>query len=253
MNDIDRAYGNTTVRFYDAAYAKTSASRRDGEFYAGLAAQAGGPVLELGCGTGRVLLEIAAQGFPCTGLDASQAMLGGLAAKSPPANLRLACAPMQDFDLGEDRFALIFAGFRVFQHLNTVKDQLDCLACVRRHLAPGGMFAFDVFNPRMHLKPDHQPEQEDLRFECDGVEVVRYVTVDLDRFAQLLHLKMRYEVPREGGAPENLESSFDMRWFHRWELEHLMASAGFGDVTIYGDFDSSPSTADAPALIVVAR
>ena len=61
MNDIDPAYGNTTARFYDAAYAQTGASRRDADFYTALATQAGGPVLELGCGTGRVLLEIAAR------------------------------------------------------------------------------------------------------------------------------------------------------------------------------------------------
>ena len=69
-------------------------------------------------------------------------MLRELARKSPPENLRLVPGAMQDFDLGSQRFSLVFSAFRSFQHPLTVEDQLSCLAAVRRHLAPGGLFAF---------------------------------------------------------------------------------------------------------------
>jgi hypothetical protein len=90
-------------------------------------------------------------------------MLEALRAKAPPPNLRLVEAPMQTFDLGTERFALIFAAFRVFEHLYAVDDQLACLGRVRQHLAPGGRLAFDVFNPRYdHLAAD-RPDAEDAR------------------------------------------------------------------------------------------
>ena len=169
MPEVNESYGGVTARYYDAAYGQVATLGPDVEFYRSLAGEAAGPVLELGCGTGRALLPIAADGFPCTGLDASQEMLSALLAKSPPRTLRLVHSPMQEFDLGGDRFALIFSAFRAFQHLYNVEDQLACLRCVRRHLAPGGVFAFDVFNPRLsRMALDEEPEAEDLRFELAG-------------------------------------------------------------------------------------
>src|SRR6476469_2162090 len=109
----------------------------DAAFYRGLARDAGGPVMEPGCGTGRVLLPIAALGIPCVGVDASPAMLAALRAKSPPPNLELVEARMETFDLGERRFRLITCPFRAFQHMLDVPSQLATLANVRRHLAPG--------------------------------------------------------------------------------------------------------------------
>ncbi|MHC4505463.1 MAG: class I SAM-dependent methyltransferase, partial [Planctomycetota bacterium] len=105
-------YGTVTARYYDVVYAVTRGHVRDVEFYRRLAAEAGGPVLELGCGTGRVLLPISATGIPCTGLDASPRMLEVLRRGSSNPTLRLVCARMQDFDLGGVRFGLIYSAFR---------------------------------------------------------------------------------------------------------------------------------------------
>jgi SAM-dependent methyltransferase len=236
-------YGEVTARFYDAAYRAHPALAGDVEFYLELAREAAGPVLELACGTGRVLLEIARAGFPCTGVDASASMLSALRRKPFPRSLRLACAPMQSFDLGSDRFMLIYSAFRGFQHLYTVEDQLACLACVRRHLAPRGLFAFDVFNPdpaRMALP--EEPETEDLRFELDGEQVVRYTAVRRDPVAQLIHLTMRYERRRGSQVLGSDSVSLRMRYFFRFELEHLLARAGFAGVSVYGDFRRAPLT-----------
>ncbi len=134
-----------------------------------------------------------------------------------------------------------------------MEDQLRCLARVRTHLAPGGRFAFDVFQPRLErLCLDEEPEEEDLRFRHGDEEVVRHVRVSRDRAVQLQCVTMRYERWRGGRVVANEETRFQMRWFHRFELEHLMARAGFDDVRIYGDFDRSPVGRDSPAFVVVA-
>lgn len=253
--ELDRDYGQATARFYDAAYDRSAQlDGRDVAFYRALAHEGAGPVLELGCGTGRVLLEIAQLGFPCTGLDASQHMLARLRAKSTFPNLRLVKAPMQAFELAGERFGLIYSAFRAFQHLYTVEDQLACLACVRRHLAPGGRFAFDVFAPRLaRMALLEEPEAVDLRFELEGESVVRYAAVTRDPVAQMLSVRFRYERSRDGRVVGNEHASFRMRWFWRYELEHLLARAGFVEVAIHGDFDRTPISADSPAFVVVAR
>jgi SAM-dependent methyltransferase len=238
--DLDE-YDATTSRYYDAAYASLRGGVPDVEFYRELALEARGPVLELGCGTGRVLLPIAAEGIPCTGLDASPRMLDALRRKPHPPTLRLVCAPMQDFDLGGDRFALIFSAFRAFQHLCTVEEQLACLACVRRHLAPAGTFAFDVFGPKLDLMAaKERPEAEQVRFEYEGEEIVRYDSVKHDHAAQVIHVEMRYERHAGGRVVGEERVRFRMRYFFRYELEHLLARAGFEEVQIYGGFDRRP-------------
>ena len=254
VSALDDSYGRTTARFYDAAYRDSPQVAGDVAFYRELAREGGGPVLELGCGTGRVLLPIAADGFPCTGLDASRHMLDALRAKSTFPNLRLVNAPMQRFDLPGEKFGLIFSAFRAFQHMYTVEDQLACLGCAKRHLAPGGRLAFDVFAPRLGRTAQvEEPETVDQRFEQGGESVIRYAKVTRDPAQQILTVRFRYERSIGGKVVGDEHAEFRMRWFWRYELEHLLARAGFEDVQIYGDFDRRPIGADTPAFVVVAR
>lgn len=247
-------YGRVTARHYDAAYAVRRDPGGDAAFYLSLARECGGPVLELGCGTGRTLLPIARAGLPCTGVDASPAMLDALRAKSPPAGLRLVEGRMQDFDLGGERFALVTAPFRVFQHLYTVEDQLACLARVRRHLAPGGAFAFDLFNPRLdRLALVEEPEAEDCRWQDGDDEVVRTVSVTRDLARQLQQVTMHYERRRDGGCVGRESTRFPMRWFFRYEVEHLLARAGFDDVALFGDYERGPFEAGSLDMVWIAR
>jgi SAM-dependent methyltransferase len=254
MSENPDRYGAVTARHYDEAYARLRAPSGDAEFYLALARESGGPVLELGCGTGRVLLPIARAGIACTGLDLSPNMLDALRVKQPPASLNLVRGRMQDFDLGAARFALVTAPFRAFQHLYTVEDQLACLARVRRHLAPGGRFAFDVFKPRPErMALAHEPEQEDARWREDEDEVVRSAEVTRDHASQTMQVTMHYDRWRAGRRIARESADFRMRWFHRYELEHLLARAGFGDLALYGNFDRSAYGPDSPEMILIAR
>src|SRR5947207_2493466 len=123
-------------------------------FYVDAARESGGPVLEIGCGSGRVLIPTARAGIEIPGLDLSPGMLAvchqHLADESAEVQSRvhLVEASMTAFDLGRT-FRLITIPFRPFQHLLTVRDQLACLACIRRHLAPDGRLVFDLFNPSL--------------------------------------------------------------------------------------------------------
>lgn len=244
-------YETVHARWYDPAYSGRDA---DAAFYRSLAQETGSPVLEIGCGTGRVLLPIAQDGLDCVGLDGSPAMLDALRAKQPPPNLRLVAAPMQDFDLGPERFRLIFAAFRPLQHLYTPEDQLACLAAVRRHLAPGGLFAFDVFQPDLaRLARAEEAEYEEDRFLDGDDEIVRLATIRRDLATQTQDVAIRFERRRDGVAIGSEVERFRMRWYHRYELEHLLARAGFAVVALFGDFDRRLFDRDAPEMVFIAQ
>ena len=211
-------------------------------------------MLEIGCGTGRVLLPIARTGLACVGLDASPAMLDVLRAKEPPPNLRTVMARMQDFDLAPERFRLVFSAFRAFQHLYTVEDQLACLACVRRALAPGGLLAFDVFAPDLaRLAQREEPEHDEGRFPDGGDEIVRVTTVRRHLSTQTQDVTMRLERRRDGAVVGAEIERFGMRWYHRYELEHLLARAGFEIVALHGGFDRRAYDGDSKEMVFIAR
>jgi SAM-dependent methyltransferase len=233
---------------YDALYGVMRDPSGDIAFYRGLAQELGGPVLELGCGTGRILLPTAGLGIPCVGLDASPAMLAVLRSKGPPANVELVEGHMEAFHFGERRFRLVTCPFRAFQHLLTVDAQLSALANVRRHLAPGGAFAFDVFDPKLALiaTADDQ-ERMEVTFARNGVETRRYARTRVDRAGQILEVQFRFEpeLPSDAG-----NKTVRLRWLYRYEVEHLLARAGFTDLTIYGGFDKRPWVPERETIVV---
>jgi ubiquinone/menaquinone biosynthesis C-methylase UbiE len=240
-------YAGPVARTYDAVYGPMRGSSGDAAFYRALAEERGGPVLEVGCGTGRVLLPIAALGLPCVGVDASAAMLAELRTKSPPPNLTLVEGRMESLDLPGRQFRLVTAPFRAFQHMLDVETQLAALAGIRKHLLPGGSFAFDVFDPKLAwlVAPD-DTERLDATFTLGGVLTRRWSRVRIDRATQILHLTFRFEPAPAGGPP----SAVPLRWFHRYELEHLLARAGFTDLTFYGGFDRRPWQPEGETVVV---
>lgn len=250
----DDAYGPAGARHCDSAFESFRTPSGDVEFYRALAREAGGSVLELGCGSGRVLLPIARDGIVCTGLDSSDAMLEELARKSPPENLRMVAGAMQDLDFGSERFSLIYAAFRSFQHLLTVEDQLSCLRAVLRHLAPGGLFAFDVFAPKLErLAVFDEKEFEEARWRDGEDEIVRFTSVRRDPATQVMDVTFRYE-RRRSGAPTQIHAvRTRMRWFFRYELEHLLVRAGFSSLEFFGGFDRRPYDYFSGETLVIAK
>ena len=238
-------------------------ARRDVGFYVDEAKDAGGRVLEVGCGTGRILLAVARSGSAIEGVDASAEMLERCHAKlqneSDDVRQRVTLhrADARAFDIGR-QFDLVIAPFRVMQHLTTIEDQLAFLHSAARHLTPGGRLAFDVFNPdfRKLVSADGTEREDTPNTKLpDGRSFRRAGRVARVRWIdQVSEIELIYYVtPETGGPIERHVQSFDMRWFLRAELVHLLARAGFRVRSIYGDFDRSPLSDKSPEQIVCAE
>ena len=248
--------------FYD--YVVRYVQRQDVEFYVDLALESGGPVLELGCGTGRVLLPTARAGVKITGLDLSEHMLSMCRQKlatepaEVQARVQLVHGDIRRFDLGSE-FRLVTIPFRPFQHLITLEDQLACLACVHSHLGPGGRIVVEVFNPDLKRLVDvdsHQEYGEEPLFQMpDGRRVVRrYRNASVDLHRQVLNAEIVYDVTHPDGREEHLVDAFPFRYYFRYEMEHLLARTGFEVEALFSDFDRSPYGSKNPGeLIFVAR
>jgi SAM-dependent methyltransferase len=250
------------VEFYD--HVVPYRERQDVGFFVEMARQAVGPVLEIGCGTGRVLIPTAQAGVEIVGLDSSPLMLAECRRKlaAEPAEVRsraeLIEADMRRFELGR-AFRLVTIPFRPFQYLLTVEDQLACLGSIHRHLVSGGRLVLDVFNPDLArlVSEDYLQESEgEPEFTLpDGRRVIRrdrVVTRDL--FQQWQDVELIYYVWHPDGREERLVFPFRMRYFFRFELEHLLARAGFAVEEVCADYDKNPYGSKYPGeLIVVSR
>lgn len=243
-------YARILAQSYDSVYGLLRDPSGDIEFYVELAKGSGGPVLELGCGTGRILIPTAQAGLECVGLDVSPEMLVVLRSKNAPQNIELVSGRMETFSLGEARFQLVKAPFRAMQHLLDVELQLQTLENIRRHLAPGGVFVFDVFDPKLdRMAILEEPESQGVVFRHNGHEMRRLETVRRDPSTQVITVTFRLE----GGPVELLGTTeIKMRWYYRFELEHLLARAGFKNLTFYGGFKRHPWKSGQD-IVVIAK
>jgi SAM-dependent methyltransferase len=238
--------------------------RMDVGFFVEAAKESGGPVLEVGCGTGRVLIPTARAGIQITGLDLSPHMLEVCRErlKAEPeevrSRVRLVEGDMRQFEL-DRTFHLVTLPFRPFQHLTTVEDQLACLGCIRRHLAEVGRLILDIFNPYLEalVKTNFGEEvSEEPEFSMpDGRKVIRrHKVVSRDVSNQINAVELIHYVTHPDGRQERLVQAFPMRYLFRFEAEHLLARAGFEVEQLYADYDKSPYGSKYPGeLIFVAR
>lgn len=234
--------------------------RPDVDFFQQEALVSGGPVLEVGCGTGRVLLPTARSGISITGLDLSSHMLDvcrrALQRESREVQERVTLVEgdMRDFDLGQ-KFNLITTPFRPFQHLLTVEDQLRCLASIRRHLAPDGVFILDIFNPSLTGITANNIDQEvgeEPEFTTpEGIKVRRYnKTKARDHYRQILDVELIYYLTYPDGREERIVHAFQMRYLFRFEAEHLLVRAGFQVLDLFSDYHKNPYGALYPGELI---
>jgi ubiquinone/menaquinone biosynthesis C-methylase UbiE len=238
--------------------------RGDGAWYRRKAMESGGPVLELGAGTGRITLGIAKDGIRIHALDADAAMLDALRRKvadqSREVQERVAVTEgdMRMFQLTE-RFALIIAPFRTFLHNVTEPDQLACLRRVREHLRPGGHFAFNVFHPSLEYMAQHAGALAGVwrwagTFQrADGGCIVRSEANRYDSVRQCVHSQHRYE---EYGPDGTLRRTFlhrlELAYLYPADIRRLLEDAGFTSVQIDGGFDGRPVEKDTDELVIEA-
>ena len=197
------------------------AARADVAFYVDCARQANGKTLELGCGTGRILIPTAAAGCEIVGLDASGFMLARCRTKleRQPTEVqkrsRLVQANMTDFNLDES-FNLITIPFRGFQHLLRTEEQLSCLGTAHRHLARGGRLILDAFhpNPRYLHDPEYLEEREEFGETPlpDGRRFRRAWRIAAYRRAeQINEIEFIYYLTHADGSKERIVEPFPLR------------------------------------------
>jgi len=234
--------------------------RTDVGFFVALARRAGGPVLEVGCGTGRVLIPTARAGVNAVGVDLSAGMLDVCRQKvaaepvDVQARVELHEDDMRTFDLGM-RFPLVTLPFRGFQHLLTVDDQRAALQRLRAHVVDGGQMVLDVFNPSLPLLGDErwlvQPLVEPEFTMPDGRRVVRsFRIIERDYANQVQHVEMSYAITTPDGATERRADRFALRYLFRFEAEHLLEREGFHVEAVYCDYDRSPYGAKYPGELI---
>ena len=257
----DSLYDSFIADYYDESPI-VKGRLQDVAFYRNAVRDFGDPILELGCGTGRITMALAEAGKRITGLDLSGRMLERAVKKR--AALRVEArervhfvqGDMARFDLGE-KFRLVIIPFRPFQHLLEVRQQMGCLECVRKHLASGGRLILDVFQTdaeRMH-DPIHMREVQLTEYEtADGRHVrISERVAAFHRAEQRNDVEMIFSITHRDGRQERLVFAWPLRYFFRYEVEHLLARCGFKVAARYGDFDRSPIRDDSPEMIFVAE
>jgi SAM-dependent methyltransferase len=247
--------------YYDSAPLVVRRTQ-DVAFYVSQAMKYGEPVLELGCGTGRVAAAIAEAGIRIVGLDLSEKMLERAVEKraklKPPVKerLHLLHGDMTRFDLG-GKFRTIIIPFRPFQHLLETEEQIACLTCVREHLEQAGRLVLDVFQTDAERMHDEKYKQETPLAEYDLPDGRRVGLSErvaaFHRAGQKNDVEMIFNVKHRNGKEERLVLAWTLRYFFRYEVEHLLARCGFKVEAEYGNFDGSALTDDSPEMIFVAR
>lgn len=253
-------YHGPTTAYYDLL----TASLPDIPFYLEEARGTGGPVLELGCGTGRVTLPLAAAGLEVVGLDRAPGMLAlareKLKALAPEAQARVTLleGDMRDFRLDRP-FPLILIPYRSFQYLLTPEDQRQALASIRHHLVPGGRLIFTLLD----LRPEF------LGCSRDGHGVLCKVgDHELPGERRLILWESRRPFPEQqlveyhlifieiNAAGEEVarhQVITRLRFSCRYEIHYLLELCGFRVVALYGGYARQPFTAGGEQVWIAAK
>jgi SAM-dependent methyltransferase len=212
-----------------------------------------GEILELGCGTGRVALALAKEGFRITGLDLSQQMLDVFNTKliqesSTQTELAdrvtIVHGNMADFSIGR-KFALITAPFRAFQAVTDQKDIENTLSCVREHLAEEGLLIVNVFNPYADPLDESwcKPEEyiDEITDEKTGIRIARYECREgIDLANQVIYPYLAYVVTYPDGRTERLVEPLQMKYYYSRQLRAEVEKAGLAIIEEYSWYDKTP-------------
>ncbi len=211
-------------------------------------------VLEVACGTGRVLLHLRAHDILADGVDLYTPMLARLEAKARARHLPVEVyrADMRDFTTPH-RYRRVFIPFNGFAHAETIDDQVRCLQCCREHLEPGGAVVIDMSYPGIDYWRDLRTERI-LEIESThpetGYPVRMWDTRSKDRVAQLQHSLIDIE-ELDGAGQVGRTHRFEtrQRWVYRYELELLLRLAGFDKGEILHGWDRRPLETDSGQML----
>ncbi|MGE4096329.1 MAG: class I SAM-dependent methyltransferase, partial [Candidatus Binatia bacterium] len=234
--------------------------------YVDEARHAGSEVLEIGCGTGRILLPIAQAGVPIVGLDRAPEMIAILRRKLAKCNpetqtrVTLLDGDMRDFSLGS-RFNLITIPYRAFLHLLTPKAQRQALACIREHLTDHGRLIFNIFDPNHEIILSYlssagaglKRDSEFIHPET-GNQVIVWFSGQYDPEIQTLNAYFLFEeVDATGKVIAKAYNPLTLRYIYRYEMRYLLELCGYKVEALYGDFSRGPFRYGGEQIWVVRK
>jgi len=234
-------YQGIAARVYDAVW---EGEYEDLPFYSWLLGPPSGRLLELGCGTGRILLPLAMEGWRCEGVDTSQDMLEICRHKADDDNLpvELHRQRIERLKLAAKFDCIILPGF-TFQHLTEIPIARAALRRMRDHLKARGRLVISLFHPWETLRSGDERAWK-LRSStalADGNRVLVHESIAADPVLQHLTIWNRYEIVDSRGKPvEEALVENKLRWFGLDEFRLLLEASGFDRIEVYGDFAPSP-------------
>ena len=214
----------------------------------------GGPLLDLACGTGRMALRLAAQGYQVTGVDIVPEMIGLARQKATArsASIEWVVADARSFRLYK-QFPAIFMLMNAFQFLLTREDHEALFARVREHLQPEGRFLFETRNPSpRNLQQVRHPESQKFTTP-DGGQLVITEQQHYDPMTQIQHYNNHYQWVYPDGQRREKTNRVALRYVFPQEMEALLFYNGFEVVSCYGSWQQDPLTATSPAMIYVCQ
>jgi SAM-dependent methyltransferase len=254
MRTVSRNEYAVLSQFYDLEYSVFDA---DLEMYRQFAERARGPILELGCGTGRVLEALVELQHPIVGIDTSAAMLDiarsrlGDRVTLVERDMR---ASAEDPPLPDAPYSFVLSAINTFLHLTDVRSQIATLESVRQITAPGGIMLLDLFVPdptyiatldgRLTLEFQHEFESGDRLDKC--------VARTHDLAEQLILTTVYFDVTSRDGMVRRLVDHYATRYVHLYELEHLLSRTGWDLVSLFGGYDLEPFTSDSERILALA-
>jgi len=245
-------YPKNFARFYDIIYHQ----HRDGvdnEYFINEIMQTKGKILEVGVGTGRLFTNALNQGADIYGLDISPAMINVLQKKlTPDQYKRISLQNVTDFNF-DFTFDLVIAPFRVMMHLLEKDQQIRAINNVYRHLNKNGRFIFDAFIPDLNQLIKGFDNYVDFEGEYSkGKRIKRVVSTSPDLINQLINITFRLEWD-EDNEKKSEEWNVPLRFFFRYELEHLVERSEFEKYTILGDYMGKKLNQNSKEFIVICR
>jgi SAM-dependent methyltransferase len=209
-------------------------------------------ILELCCGTGRLTLPIAKDGYDIVGVDNSVSMLDQAKAKAAEEGLELKFieADIRFLDL-PGKYDLIFIPFNSIHHLYKNEDLFKVFNVVKKHLKEGGLFMFDCFNPNIQLIVEGEKELKKIaEFTTrDGREVLTKQIMRYETNTQINRIEWHYFINGRFDSIQNL----DMRMFFPQELDSYLEENGFKIVKKFGDFNEEAFNAHSEKQIFICQ
>ncbi|MFH2096784.1 MAG: class I SAM-dependent methyltransferase [Bacteroidota bacterium] len=245
-------YPEVFARFYDIIYSHLR-DGTDNRFYLDRIRNCKGKALEIGVGTGRFFMDALESGSDVYGIDISPSMVEVLKSKMKSGQHRVSIQNATDFGF-PFTFRLVIAPFRVFMHLTEMDVQLQTLNNIYRHLDTGGEFIFDAFVPDLNYLLKGFDNHIDFEGEYQpGKKLRRRVSTIPDLISQIITVRFSMDWEDESGKMQTEDWTTDLRFFFRYELEHLISRSMFRNFEILGNFDGSPLQKDSREFIVVCR